>query len=78
MALIDTSSQYLALAPLAGFPEVTAAAKPRRLKQLAARFLAWRARTLAVYRCGSQQGANPQDRADVGQPGMSVHVQLLH
>jgi uncharacterized protein YjiS (DUF1127 family) len=44
MALIDVSSHYLALAPLAGFPEATRATAPTgSLRALAARFLAWRA-----------------------------------
>jgi uncharacterized protein YjiS (DUF1127 family) len=44
MALIDASSQYLALAPLAGFPEVARAKRPAgSLRALASRFLAWRA-----------------------------------
>lgn len=44
MALIDVSAQYLALAPLAGFPEAARAKRPSgSLRALAARFLAWRA-----------------------------------
>ena len=49
MALIDLPSHYLALAPLAGFPE---AARPNRqagaLSRLATRFLAWRAQRETV------------------------------
>ena len=48
MALIDASSQYLALAPLAGFPDMARTATPSRVKQLAARFLAWRAQRETV------------------------------
>ena len=48
MAMIDVSpndSWQLALAPLAGWPEIAAPARPLgMLKQLAARFLTWRAR----------------------------------
>ena len=42
MAMIDVSSQYLALAPLAGWPE-TREAPLGAVRRLAARFLAWRA-----------------------------------
>ena len=42
MAMIDVSSHYLALAPLAGWPE--AARTPQgTFSRLATRFLAWRA-----------------------------------
>ena len=47
MAMIDVSPNdgwQLALAPMAGWPEIAAPARPLgRLKRLAARFLAWRA-----------------------------------
>ena len=78
MALIDTSAQYLVLAPLAGFPDVGAKAAPSRLKQLTARFLAWRAqretirllnavdaatlRDLGISDIESQVHGDPQDR----------------
>jgi uncharacterized protein YjiS (DUF1127 family) len=78
MALIDTSSHYLALAPLARFPDAVAAAKPGRLKQLATRFLAWRAqretirllrtvdpatlRDLGISDIESQVYGDPKDR----------------
>jgi uncharacterized protein YjiS (DUF1127 family) len=49
MALIDVTSHYLALAPLAGFPEAATPHAPRRgLRALAARFLAWRAQRETV------------------------------
>ena len=44
MAMIDVSSQYLALAPLAGWPESARASAPLgKFQQLTTRFLAWRA-----------------------------------
>ena len=44
MAMIDVSSQYLALAPLAGWPEAGQSKRPLgTLAQLATRFLEWRA-----------------------------------
>lgn len=44
MAMIDVSSQYLALAPLAGWPEAARTSTARgSFSQLATRFLAWRA-----------------------------------
>ena len=49
MAMIDVSSQYLALAPLAGWPEAARASAPRgTFSQLATRFLAWRAQRETV------------------------------
>lgn len=44
MAMIDVPSQYLALAPLAGWPEAIQAKRPLgALAGLATRFLDWRA-----------------------------------
>jgi uncharacterized protein YjiS (DUF1127 family) len=44
MAMIDVSSQYLALAPLAGWPEAArTSASDGVLGRLATRFLTWRA-----------------------------------
>jgi uncharacterized protein YjiS (DUF1127 family) len=44
MAMIDVPSQYLALAPLAGWPEAAHGTASRgTFTRLAARFLAWRA-----------------------------------
>jgi uncharacterized protein YjiS (DUF1127 family) len=51
MALIETTARhgwYLALAPLAGWPEAAAQKPANRLTDLAARFLAWRARRETV------------------------------
>jgi uncharacterized protein YjiS (DUF1127 family) len=78
MALIDSTSQYLALAPLAGFPDMARTAGPGPLRQLAGRFLAWRAqretvrllqavdpatlRDLGISDIESQVYGDPQDR----------------
>ena len=44
MAMIDVPSQYVALAPLAGWPEATQIKRPLgALTGLATRFLDWRA-----------------------------------
>jgi len=44
MAMIDVSSQYLALAPLAGWPETARAGAPLgTFGRLVTRILAWRA-----------------------------------
>jgi len=49
MALIDLPSHYLALAPLAGFPEAARTQAPAgTFRALAARFLAWRAQRETV------------------------------
>lgn len=49
MAMIDVSSQYLALAPLAGWPEAARArASGSTFSELATRFLAWRAQRETV------------------------------
>jgi uncharacterized protein YjiS (DUF1127 family) len=62
MAMIDVSSQYLALAPLAGFPEVARAEAPvGTLKQLAARFLAWRAQRETIRLLNSVDPATLRD-----------------
>ena len=62
MALIDTSSYYVALAPLAGFPEM-ARREPSSgtLKHLAARFLAWRAQRETVRMLKSVDPATLRD-----------------
>ncbi len=44
MAMIDVPAQYLALAPLAGWPEAARASEPLgAFGRAATRFLAWRA-----------------------------------
>ena len=44
MAMIDVPSQYLALAPLGGWPEAARVSTSRgTFSRLAARFMAWRA-----------------------------------
>jgi uncharacterized protein YjiS (DUF1127 family) len=51
MAMIDMSSNngwYLALAPLAGWPETPAKTSAGTFKELAVRFLGWRARRETV------------------------------
>jgi len=49
MAMIDVSSQYLALAPLAGWPEAAQTKRPLgALTGLATRFLEWRAQRETV------------------------------
>jgi uncharacterized protein YjiS (DUF1127 family) len=49
MAMIDVRSQYLALAPLAGWPEAARTTAPHStFSQLATRFLAWRAQRETV------------------------------
>ena len=49
MAMIDVSSQYLALAPLAGWPEAAQTRRPLgALTDLATRFLEWRAQRETV------------------------------
>jgi len=63
MAMIDVSSQHLssqclALAPLAGFPEVVRAKAPAgTLRALAARFLAWRAQRETIRLLNSVDSA---------------------
>jgi uncharacterized protein YjiS (DUF1127 family) len=49
MAMIDVSSQYLALAPLAGWPEAAQTKRPLgALTGLVTRFLEWRAQRETV------------------------------
>ena len=49
MAMIDVSSQYIALAPLAGWPEAAQTKRPLgALTGLATRFLEWRAQRETV------------------------------
>jgi len=49
MAMTDVSSQYLALAPLAGWPEAAQTRRPLgALTGLATRFLEWRAQRETV------------------------------
>jgi uncharacterized protein YjiS (DUF1127 family) len=79
MAMIDISAQYLALAPLAGFPDAVRHRAPAgKLRQLAARFLSWRAqretvrllhavdaatlRDLGIVDIESQVYGDPKDR----------------
>jgi uncharacterized protein YjiS (DUF1127 family) len=65
MAMIDVSpndSWQLALAPLAGWPETAAPARPvGALKQLVARFLSWRAQRETVRILNSVDGATLRD-----------------
>ena len=65
MAIIDVSSNdswQLALAPLAGWPEITAPARPfGALKRLSARFLAWRAQRETVRLLNSVDAATLRD-----------------
>ncbi|HMK79997.1 MAG TPA: hypothetical protein VK438_10125 [Xanthobacteraceae bacterium] len=79
MGLIDFPAEYLALAPLAGFPEAVRA-RPHigKLRELATRFLAWRAeretirllsqvdratlRDLGIADIESQVHGDPRDR----------------
>jgi len=66
MAMIDVPSQYLALAPLAGWPEATQTRRPLgALTGLATRFLEWRAQreTLRLL--------NQVDRATLRDLGIS-------
>jgi len=66
MAMIDVPSQYLALAPLAGWPEATQTRRPlEALTGLATRFLEWRAQreTLRLL--------NQVDRATLRDLGIS-------
>ena len=62
MALIDIPSHDVALAPLAGFPEVARhEAGTGTLRQLAARFLAWRAQRETVRMLKSVDPATLRD-----------------
>jgi len=62
MALIDLSPHYLALAPLAGFPDVARhEAGAGTLRQLATRFLAWRAQRETVRMLKSVDAATLRD-----------------
>jgi len=67
MAMIDMSSQYLssqylALAPLAGFPEAVRAKAPAgALRALAARFLGWRAQRETIRLLNSVDSATLRD-----------------
>ena len=62
MALIDVPPYYVALAPLAGFPEVTRhPADAGTLRQLATRFLAWRAQRETVRMLKSVDAATLRD-----------------
>jgi uncharacterized protein YjiS (DUF1127 family) len=66
MALIDLPPYYIALAPLAGFPDVArpqAGKQPKTgtLKHLAGRFLAWRAQRETVRMLNSVDPATLRD-----------------
>ena len=62
MAMIDVPSQYLALAPLAGWPEVARASAPRgAFSELATRFLAWRAQRETVRLLNKVDAATLRD-----------------
>jgi uncharacterized protein YjiS (DUF1127 family) len=62
MAVIDVPSQYLALAPLAGWPDAArASVAPGRFGQLATRFLAWRAQRETVRLLNKVDSATLRD-----------------
>ena len=62
MAMIDVSSQCLALAPLAGVPEVARAkVSVGTFRQLATRFLAWRAQRETIRLLNSVDAATLRD-----------------
>lgn len=62
MALIDLPPYYIALAPLAGFPEVARREpSPGTLRRLAARFLAWRAQRETVRMLNTVDPATLRD-----------------
>ena len=62
MAMIDVSSQYLALAPLAGWPEAARASKERgTFGRIATRFLAWRAQRETVRLLNKVDAATLRD-----------------
>ena len=62
MAMIDVPSQYLALAPLAGWPEAARASdSPGTFSQLATRFLAWRAQRETLRLLNKVDGATLRD-----------------
>ena len=65
MALMDVSTQdrwSLALAPLAGWPETAAQSRPiGALRQMATRFLAWRAQRETVRILNSVDAATLRD-----------------
>ena len=62
MALIDLSPYSVALAPLAGFPDMARSEAPAgTLRQLAARFLAWRAQRETIRMLRSVDPATLRD-----------------
>ncbi len=62
MAMIDVPSQYLALAPLAGWPEAArATASDGAFGRLATRFLAWRAQRETVRLLNKVDAATLRD-----------------
>lgn len=62
MALMDLPPYYIALAPLAGFPEVARRERPLgRLRHLAARFLAWRAQRETIRMLNTVDAATLRD-----------------
>ena len=62
MAMIDVSSQYLALAPLAGWPEAAQTKGPLgALTGLATRFLEWRAQRETVRVLNAVDSATLRD-----------------
>jgi uncharacterized protein YjiS (DUF1127 family) len=64
MALIDVPSHYLALAPLAGFPEASRAeARVGTLRGIAMRFFAWRAQRETIRLL---QAVDPATLRDLG------------
>jgi uncharacterized protein YjiS (DUF1127 family) len=61
MTVIEPHTWYLALAPMAGWPEEAAKRPAGALKELAARFLAWRARRETVRLLNRVDGATLRD-----------------
>lgn len=62
MAMIEVPSQYLALAPLAGWPEAVRTSTPLGLfGDLATRFLTWRAQRETVRLLNQVDGATLRD-----------------
>jgi len=64
MAMIDVSSQngwYLALAPLAGWPEQTRSHHPGAVQRLAIRFLDWRAQRQTIRLLSQVDAATLRD-----------------
>lgn len=61
MTMIDVPTQYLALAPLAGWPEAARTAPVSAFGQLATRFLTWRAQRETVRLLNKVDAATLRD-----------------